>query len=447
MRRRPTRGSCWWRRTWWRRRGSAPRRANAYAGAHIHEDGTVPCLTRPIAPDRFFRDYVATRTPVLLRGAAAAAAAELGGLTRLLGGEHDDWEELGRAAGDATVKVEVRRSAHEPFGRGQHVRMRLSRLLRLLAGGSERYYMTTQELPLLPSGVEGLLGRPLDRVHSRVPLHPPLLPSLHTQSVNMWLGRAGEGGASSGLHHDHHDNLLCLLRGRKRVRLYSPADALRLRTAGRITRVHPNGKIVYAGAPCTADGREGGEVARAALGRVRAARAAAERWLERAESADGADVDDAEDALDATVDAALDLEMRAARADEKERRRRWRAARGGARSDAQRADGAPAPTPDNFSLGAPADGSVATRSAVVEMGAGDRLYMPCGWFHDVTSSGTHCALNFWFHPPDAPHFDAPYRSAAFWRAEWRARARQVAALPVPPACRGARREVVVVDAD
>jgi hypothetical protein len=34
------------------------------------------------------------------------------------------------------------------------------------------------------------------------------------QSINLWLGRAAGGaGASSGLHHDFHDNLYCLPRG------------------------------------------------------------------------------------------------------------------------------------------------------------------------------------------------------------------------------------------
>ena len=34
-------------------------------------------------------------------------------------------------------------------------------------------------------------------------------------------------GSSSGLHHDFHDNLYILLRGQKRFRLFSPADAHR----------------------------------------------------------------------------------------------------------------------------------------------------------------------------------------------------------------------------
>ena len=40
-----------------------------------------------------------------------------------------------------------------------------------------------------------------------------------------------------------------------------------------------------------------------------------------------------------------------------------------------------------------------------ELKAGEQLYLPCGWFHEVRSygdsaEGGHLALNYWFHPPD-----------------------------------------------
>ena len=38
-----------------------------------------------------------------------------------------------------------------------------------------------------------------------------------------------------------------LLRGRKRFRLFSPADAHRMYTHGRIRKVHSNGRINYVG--------------------------------------------------------------------------------------------------------------------------------------------------------------------------------------------------------
>ena len=49
----------------------------------------------------------------------------------------------------------------------------------------------------------------------------------------------------AGLHHDFHDNLYVLLRGRKRLRLFPPSMAACMHTHGRLRRVHGNGRIVY----------------------------------------------------------------------------------------------------------------------------------------------------------------------------------------------------------
>ena len=45
------------------------------------------------------------------------------------------------------------------------------------------------------------------------------------------------------------------------------------------------------------------------------------------------------------------------------------------------------------------------KSLECELKAGEQLYLPCGWFHEVRSygecaEGGHLALNYWFHPPD-----------------------------------------------
>ena len=52
-------------------------------------------------------------------------------------------------------------------------------------------------------------------------------------------------GSSTGLHHDYHDNLYVLLRGRKRFRLFPPSLADRMYVHGQLQRVHPNGRIVH----------------------------------------------------------------------------------------------------------------------------------------------------------------------------------------------------------
>lgn len=62
-------------------------------------------------------------------------------------------------------------------------------------------------------------------------------------------------------------------------------------------------------------------------------------------------------------------------------------------------------------------------SIEVTINAGEMLYLPAGWFHEVfskSSSDGHMALNYWFHPPDSDEFNRPYTSS-FWESDWQAR--------------------------
>ena len=76
----------------------------------------------------------------------------------------------------------------------------------------------------------------------------------------------------------------------------------------------------------------------------------------------------------------------------------------------------------------------------VTLKEGEMLWLPAGWFHEVTSAssrstpahggnggggrgaepaapGGHLAMNYWFHPPDSADFEAPY-SGKFWPHDW-----------------------------
>lgn len=95
-------------------------------------------------------------------------------------------------------------------------------------------------------------------------------------------------------------------------------------------------------------------------------------------------------------------------------------------------------TPNNFSridLSQPRDeivrqfprfAEVADTMIECTLRAGEMLYLPAGWFHEVSSFGTstessvqpqHMALNYWFHPPDNDSFERPYKSG-FWPRDW-----------------------------
>lgn len=60
----------------------------------------------------------------------------------------------------------------------------------------------------------------------------------------------------------------------------------------------------------------------------------------------------------------------------------------------------------------------------VTLNAGQMLYLPAGWFHEVRSVGApplgHMAMNYWFHPPDGNAFAEPY-SSQFWKKDWECR--------------------------
>ena len=402
---------------WWDR----PRRAatSGYRGARVVR-ATIPRIQANVSRKAFFKKFVACRQPVVLSGL----------LPELAGFDGVHWPD---AAQRQMVEVEVRDSPKDRFGRGRRETMRFGELLEKLNAGDTSRYLTTQEIP------DGqLVAPPLSALGDSVlPLRPKLLQTLCPQSINLWLGRSS-APASSGLHHDFHDNLYCLLSGTKRFRLFSPADATHMQTAGSITRIHANGRINYSGdEPTAADGRTkedaASEVAMQTAHRARERQRQAEVSLQSAEaraaratsagerSQAARAVQNAEAALDDALDGVME-------ADGAARKRRRLQRKRDLRMDAEGSTRPPeGTTPKNFStLGAlELDGSGQLPAAIrgipmaeCELRAGEMLYLPCGWFHEVRSSGSHCALNYWFHPPDAAEFERPYRKKGFWRREW-----------------------------
>jgi hypothetical protein len=344
-------------------------------------------------------------------------------------------------------------------------------------------------------------------------------------SYNLWMGNSTEG-ASSGLHHDYHDNLYVLLQGRKRFRLYSPADTLNLYPRGNVEIVHPNGRICYTGAVTLPDGTDPEVYARTLLGsgtslwrrerlaptcfeifrlllfslesphtavlthnrqaaaaddlqakaeaRLAAAERAREMSDENAEELMREAEEDMEAALDAVLDAEEDLmdddfdeddedddeekgflnDDDVGDDDDGEEEDAEAAESGTAKASAASAKRIPVltkpadkaalaalkevPPPVSFSqinTALPA-AELARKfpkfknacSIEVEVCAGDMLYLPAGWFHEVTSFSQpgkrlHMAFNYWFHPPTAlqpGRAHTPYDSA-FWPREWAAR--------------------------
>ena len=85
------------------------------------------------------------------------------------------------------------------------------------------------------------------------PIKPKLFGEMIPTNINLWMG-ASKKGTSSGLHHDFHDNLYVLIKGKKRFTIFPPSDANFLYTYGSISKIHPTGLINYDINPTRSDG-------------------------------------------------------------------------------------------------------------------------------------------------------------------------------------------------
>ncbi|KXS09570.1 Clavaminate synthase-like protein [Gonapodya prolifera JEL478] len=317
---------------------------------------------------------------------------------------------------------------------------------------------------------------------------PPLLGNLAPQQINLWLGRSSpDGGSSSGLHHDFADNLYSLLLGKKSFKLFAPSEAGNMYLAGTNPRIFANGLIAYVeGKRCTvrADGARHIDVAqwkvrtcqrtvdelesKLAKSRKKKDKGTLQEELSLAEAeleasmdsllalqvggdtmgqssggnglaaeddededegdeGDGNDIDDFEDDFEDVDDDTEDGN------DSSGKRQRLTA------TSTTFASNAPKPLPPSFSkvpagtLTKPDPPALNDFPLVrlsngidCDLEPGEMLYLPAGWFHEVSSrgdsgegatSGLHMAVNYWLHPPTTTTFESPYEDG-YWREVW-----------------------------
>jgi hypothetical protein len=279
------------------------------------------------------------------------------------------------------------------------------------------------------------------------------------QQVNLWYGRSQQG-RSSGLHHDHADNLYILLKGRKRFVVFPPQEAPALQPMGDIEQIHPNGLISYAGNPLRSDGlvrQHAVELRIEALDRLieretRAGNAkAVEDLAQRKEDTEdelmASQLENHQgegDDLDALgLDGDLDFEGQPQQSEEDDSEGE------GPLPPSKDAEAPRKEAPDSFSRLSACDlhaalGLVDAPSKdydhlrdlphhVIELREGEMLYLPASWWHEVTSQSSdstyHAALNYWLYPPDAlDDFAAPYKDKVVFdhlremqRSQWAAK--------------------------
>lgn len=276
--------------------------------------------------------------------------------------------------------------------------------------------------------IKALFQAPLTELSrsEKFPVTPKPFESLVPQQINLWmglslgtspkpnllaptketLGKWVPNGNSSGLHHDHADNLYVLVEGRKRFTLYSPKDATKLFTVGDIDTVYPNGLIDYKinkNARYWRKMREDGSLS--------AEHAA---WLLENEDYSSHKKEDLEkmvedeEEYDGEIDLSLDppsfstVPPVLAHLDEL--------------SDEEEIASLTKFANENF------PGFLELHKTEVWLEAGDMLYLPCGWFHEVTSYANeklpaHIALNWWFMPPNGEGESNPYKDD-YWKQDF-----------------------------
>lgn len=273
--------------------------------------------------------------------------------------------------------------------------------------------------------IRQLFQPPLTNMYNKLPHTPSLLSMLIPQQMNIWMGYSRPSqkphnlgdlsskyipgnGSSSGLHHDHADNLYILVSGSKRFTLFSPYDADKLSTVGTIYKVYNSGVIDYhrdENAPTWSHVREDGAMVREVA-----------KW-----QLCHTDVDP-----DTKKELLTIINKQESIFDHKPI------------------------NPPSFSRIPPVllhldelsaherleliqfsnthfPGFLDTPRLTVWLKPGEMLYLPTGWFHEVSSFGSdnvaenkdnvHIALNYWFIPPSGDSLSSVYQDS-YWHDDF-----------------------------
>jgi hypothetical protein len=354
-----------------------------YTGYRVGAEAALECVdASALTAEEFFTRFVQPRKPCVLRNAVAL--------------DRERWSLAGLrdVAGTLPVEVEVRDHDRESFGQGKKQRMTFGSFLERV-DQSALMYMTTQ------SRTVGPVSNPATALVGKwFPKQLPLAGNLVLANLNMWLGSAPAGlGSTTPLHHDFHDNFYLLVQGRKRFTLFAPSDAPLMCTRGKITTIHGNGLINYEGWPTNADGSTAHAVA---LGKDAKRHREAQRELEEAELAGD------DERIEQALESLLQFEQYDDYGDD-----------GDEEGQQQQEEEEEEVSLNHFCILDAAQASLKARNLVVDLEPHQMLYLPCGWFHQVQSSNGvddtsfHCAVNWWYHPPDRTEFAIPYSTEAW----------------------------------
>ncbi|CAI8496790.1 unnamed protein product [Hanseniaspora opuntiae] len=250
---------------------------------------------------------------------------------------------------------------------------------------------------------EDIFQRPMHKLAHKLPLKFLFTGNLILQQINLWMGSSAKvvqfsdkdfenldelnkklpnGYTSTGLHHDHADNIYIPVEGHKRFTLFPPFVAKSLYTVGDVAKIFDNGIIDYK------------------------MNENAPNWV--TVNANGSQVPDLKPVNDGKINHKIDppsfskinpiflhldeIEDPAIKAKLYERGREL--------------------FPEFFK------DEILSQKIIIDLKPGDVLYLPAGWFHEVSSKGNyHIACNYWFVPPDNFEGDKMYKDELIYEID------------------------------
>lgn len=277
--------------------------------------------------------------------------------------------------------------------------------------------------------VYDLVQKPLTTLIAKRKLKviPGILQTLIPQQINIWIGRSNNeekaealnltinedakyiglgrkvpgNGTSSGLHHDHADNLYIPVQGKKRFTIFAPSDAFNLYTVGDVHKVYDSGVIDYESnekAPTWKHVRSDGATIQGSE------ESSSEDQSDDQEEDEGEEEDNKEEKQKLDPPSFSKVPPVLLHKDELNE------------SNAKLVQEI---TNKHFPNLAKA------KSITVNIRPNQMLYLPTGWFHEVTSTtdkdtspdNIHIAVNYWFYPPDGKSFEKPYLDQ-YWKNDF-----------------------------
>ncbi|CRG96270.1 cupin-like protein, putative [Plasmodium gallinaceum] len=359
---------------------------NEYSGFCFHKQklNKIDRIDKNISAEQFYLDYVLKRKPCLLK-------------SEYIIGERCNIDINFMKENVENSYVELEQKVSNSFGIGKKKKMKFHKFLSLIEKGDSNYYLNTQYIKENPYGPTDFCNSITRQMINFLPKKLKIMGNLEIYQYNIWLGNNEDKNLKTFLHHDYHDNIYVLLKGKKIFRIYSPNFAYDLKTNGNINRIYNNGLITYSPF-IRSDGSHYFDVYKKKIDKVYSDINTMNEHLNKENNL----IEDkiiekcinkAEKKLNKLENNILDYKLRKSKFQYKEKKR----------NDIPNHFCILNTTERKYELDIFNDNTdIKQKYIEVCMNEEDILYLPCGWFHEVKSfSGEkyHLAFNYWYYPP------------------------------------------------